>query len=410
MITEITNFRKQYPDYGDLNDLSLAEKLAAKYPEYSDLPAKVKAETSIPRKPWWHEPAKAGLETLGLLGGGALGTPAGPVGQVAGAGLGYAAAKKVEELVGLTPAPKGPVEAGERLIKEIPTGAAMEAGGQIGGKVIGAGGEFISSRAKRIYESTLKIPPSIAEKIRTRAVETGIEGKYYPTQKGLAKLQNDIQSINFEIEKEVNKATAQYSRTGQSIDMKDVIKRVDKLKDFYSNLPPDRAKPFLDELNEIQSQYLSGGKITPQEAQAMKQTIYKLHRKHYGEMKTLAIEGDKAIARGLKEEIVKANPSLANLNTKDSALINLEEVLERAVNRTRNYDVVQLGDMIITTTGGIVGGGPGAATALVARKTLGMPSVKAAISFALSKANKMTGRAIGRPLAYGIGATMTQGD
>lgn len=42
MITEIQNFRKKYPEYNDLDDLTLANKLAAKYPEYSDLPAKVK--------------------------------------------------------------------------------------------------------------------------------------------------------------------------------------------------------------------------------------------------------------------------------------------------------------------------------------------------------------------------------
>jgi len=191
--------------------------------------------------------------------------------------------------------------------------------------------------------------------------------------------------------------------------MTDVVKRVDKLKDFYSNLPPDRAKPFLDQLNEIQSQYLSGGQISPNQAQAMKRTIYQLHKKHYGEMKTLAIEGDKAIARGLKEEIVKSNPILANLNAKDSALINLEEVLERAVNRTRNYDVIQLGDTILTTTGAVVAGAPGV-VAGIASKIFRSPSVKAAISFSLSKANRITGQAISRPIAYGMGHIITEKD
>jgi hypothetical protein len=128
-------------------------------------------------------------------------------------------------------------------------------------------------------------------------------------------------------------------------------------------------------------------------------------------MKTLAIEGDKAIARGLKEELVKLNPELATLNAKDSALINLEEVLERAVNRTRNYDVVKLGDTIMTTTGAVLGGAPGAATAFATKRILESPTVKSALSFAVSKGKFISGEATGRPLSYlGARIGMTQND
>lgn len=41
MIKEIENFRTKYPEYDDMDDITLAEALAKKYPEYSDLPAKV---------------------------------------------------------------------------------------------------------------------------------------------------------------------------------------------------------------------------------------------------------------------------------------------------------------------------------------------------------------------------------
>jgi len=42
MTQELENFRKKYPQYNDLDDFTLAQKLSQKYPEsYSDLPMKV---------------------------------------------------------------------------------------------------------------------------------------------------------------------------------------------------------------------------------------------------------------------------------------------------------------------------------------------------------------------------------
>jgi hypothetical protein len=305
---------------------------------------------------------------------------------------------------------KKPVDVVERSLqsaKDVATGQTMEMGGQVIGKGLEVGGQYLAGKASRWYESALKIPPSVPNEIRKKIVQTGIEGQYYPTQNGLARLQGDIESLNHQIANSVDKASA----TGSKIDMGDVVQRIDQLKGFYNRLPPDRAKVFTDQLDELQSQYLSGGEITQKAAQNMKQTIYALHKKHYGEMKTLAIEGDKAIARGLKEELVKLNPELATLNAKDSALINLEEVLERAVNRTRNYDVVKLGDTIMTTTGAVLGGAPGAATAFATKRILESPTVKSALSFAVSKGKFISGEATGRPLSYlGARIGMTQND
>jgi hypothetical protein len=48
-ITELENFRKKYPQYSDMDDGALAERLAAKYPEaYADLPAKVQPSSPQP--------------------------------------------------------------------------------------------------------------------------------------------------------------------------------------------------------------------------------------------------------------------------------------------------------------------------------------------------------------------------
>jgi len=47
-VIEIDNFRKKYPEYNDIDDATLAGKLAAKYPEaYGDLPGKVTAQPTV---------------------------------------------------------------------------------------------------------------------------------------------------------------------------------------------------------------------------------------------------------------------------------------------------------------------------------------------------------------------------
>lgn len=47
-IPELIKFRQKYPQYEDIDDLSLATKLSTKYPEYSDLLDKVKSEVKQP--------------------------------------------------------------------------------------------------------------------------------------------------------------------------------------------------------------------------------------------------------------------------------------------------------------------------------------------------------------------------
>lgn len=86
-------------------------------------------------------------EGLGTAGGAVLGTAGATpgVGTVAGAGLGYAIAKKgmdaLESYATDKPAP-GPAESLGESVKDIGTGAMMEMGGQVGGKVLAKGLEY----------------------------------------------------------------------------------------------------------------------------------------------------------------------------------------------------------------------------------------------------------------------------
>ena len=354
------------------------------------------------------EPAvRPTLEYGGMAAGAALGVPEGPAGVVAGAGLGYAAGRQGANLYDQATGkgqPKPVLEGIAGAGKDFVEGTEMEMGGQVLGKYVQKIGQYFASKAPRLYESALKIPPSVPKEIRDKAVQTGLQGKYKPTEKDLNGLLKDIEQTNNAIAEGI----AQAGKKGETVSTDEVLKRVEQLKEFYQNAP--NPAPYLKELDDIKAGILEyrGKKIPIEKAQKIKQTVYALNKKHYGEMKGLEIEANKAIARGIKEEIVKQHPEIGDLNEHDSALINLEEVLERAVNRSRNYDVVKMGSTIMSVGGGVIGGAPGAAIGGIGKEIIDTPSIKARIAFAINKAVRMKSR---RFPAYVAGkAVMTQND
>lgn len=281
---------------------------------------------------------------------------------------------------------------------------------------------WMQPKGRKWVESALKIPPkSVPKEIRDKAVDTFIKEDISLSEKGLRKVGNLIDDINTEIDDTIKAIPKTNTRTittppqtvtsqnivnaqGQpftfqtpgstatknvgAIDTTEAAKRIDDLKTFYRKLPKGVADEFINVLDDWQAKLASDGFITPEEAQEMKKAIYVLNRKHYGELKSAQVEAHKAFARGLKEELVKQNPQLATLNARDSALINLEEILENALNRTRNYDIIRMGDTLMAMTGGVVGGYPGAGLAAILKRIFEDPQAKAALGKAMAKAGK----------------------
>ena len=88
------------------------------------------------------------LEFGGMLGGGTIGTGIGPQGTVAGAGLGYAAGKGIADKI--YDEPETFQESAIKTGKDVATGAAMEMGGSVVGKILSKTVGAIGSGAKNI--------------------------------------------------------------------------------------------------------------------------------------------------------------------------------------------------------------------------------------------------------------------
>jgi hypothetical protein len=186
--------------------------------------------------------------------------------------------------------------------------------------------------ATRLYETSLKPSTTFSDAERAAQVQTGLKEGIHISQAGLEHTQNTIDSINGEISKMIKTA----ADNGSTVSTHEVATRLNDVRDFFKQTATPQT--YLDQLDSLEKEFLSshGSTLPIDVAQKIKQNTYTLLRKSYGEMKTASVEGQKAIARGLKEEIVKQYPQVGELNAKDTALINLEDSLSKAVARSGN--------------------------------------------------------------------------
>jgi hypothetical protein len=167
-MTTIADIRKQYPQYSDISDAQLADAFYSKF--YSDMPKEefyksinFSSEPARGRPTMENDPRlltnpqlspaqqayqavrpyiAPTAEALGSVAGGVLGVPAGPLGVVGGAGLGYGISKELirgaDVLAGLEKPREGAAQVVEPL-QNILEGATFEAGGRVAAPIIAKG-------------------------------------------------------------------------------------------------------------------------------------------------------------------------------------------------------------------------------------------------------------------------------
>jgi hypothetical protein len=138
------------------------------------------------------------------------------------------------------------------------------------------------------------------------------------------------------------------------------------------------------------------------DAQAMKQGTYAVLKGKFGEQGSAAVEAQKALARGLKEEIASQFPEIDNLNKAESKLLDLQPILERAVNRTANHQLIGIGTPVAGAAAKAVTGSSGiGAAAGILKAVLDDPWIKSRLAIAVSKGSKVPiSQAAARVQAY----------
>lgn len=182
--------------------------------------------------------------------------------------------------------------------------------------------------APQLMQSALKPVLSQLQKgDANKAITTLLEEDVSPNYKGLSKLGEKVTELNTRINELVHNAPNVISKQ-KVLDIANQIRA-------RLSLPVNSAKDIEalnQSLNEFASHPLlqSSDAISVPLAQQMKQETYRsLGDKAYGELGSASREAQKALARGLKEQIAEAVPAVQPLNQRESDLLNAMNIIER---------------------------------------------------------------------------------
>lgn len=261
---------------------------------------------------------------------------------------------------------------------------AAAASGAIGAALPVAGhyiSEAMDPIARKLYQSALKPSTTIPAAKVGQMVQTGLQESIPVSENGVRNLSSLIDDTNQKIKDVIA------SDPTKSVNKFAVASRLsDTAKRFANQVNPTAD---LNAVSGAGNEFLETqpGQIPAQDAQALKQGTYQqLSSKAYGEMQTAAVESQKALARGLKEEIANQFPELTELNARDSKLYDLEGPLTKAVQRISNHQVIGIGTPIAASAGAAITSSAkvGVISGLL-KAVLDDPVVKSRLAIALSK-------------------------
>lgn len=264
------------------------------------------------------QPAAASSPALNILGAfGHLAIPGGP-----GLKLADAMTRGATEAGGQVTDVTGSPMAG--MVANVGLQALPMAAGGSAAKLVSP---TLRSTAEYLMQSALK---PTTKQLRTgdaaTAVKTMLSEGLNATRGGVETLKEKIGALNDQISSAVSSSPAAVTigAAGKYIP--------ETLEKFSKQVNPQAD---MDAIRKAWEQFrnhplLQGlGEMPVQLAQTLKQGTYKSLAGKYGELSSSEVEAQKAIARGLKDQVGEAVPGVANLNQQESALIKTLNVAER---------------------------------------------------------------------------------
>lgn len=256
------------------------------------------------------------------------------------------------------------------------------------------------SQAERMYQSALKPSTTLPTAKVASMVKTGLEEGIPVSEAGRAKLADLVDDLNSKVQDQISQGSAQ----GATVNKYAVASRLSGTAHKFSTQVNPEAD--LGAVAKSGNEFLQNQptNIPAAQAQAIKAGTYKqLGGKAYGELDTASIEAQKALARGIKEELQTQFPEIKGLNAREGQLIGLDDALERAVKRINNHQLIGIGTPIVAgATGAVTGSAPLGAVTGILKAVIDDPVVKSKMAIALNRAGKgiPISNAITRVAAY----------
>jgi hypothetical protein len=209
---------------------------------------------------------------------------------------------------------------------------------------------ILKSSANRLMQSAIKPQVKYLEAGKVpAAIETMFEYGVNPTQgrtifgKGLDVIKKDVARLNSLID-DIVRTSPTVAKTNTA------LAEIERLRPQIIATGGDVAE--LDALTRFITQkqanpLLSGEFISVPAAQEMKKGIYKKigESAYLKDASAINLQGEKALASGLRKSILEAVPEVAPLNAIESRAINALKVSERKALNEANKDIMGLGSI-----------------------------------------------------------------
>lgn len=198
--------------------------------------------------------------------------------------------------------------------------------------VAGSAGDAISrgmeAGARRLMQSAIK--PTIKQLERgdaDTAVTTLLQRGINPNEAGVNRLRAEIDALE-------NRLSSVLANSTATVDKANVLNRLAQTERHFANQVSPTAD--LAAIRGVGDDFLAHPNfplpqtsIPVQAAQDLKRGTYQVLAKKYGQIGGAETEAQKALARGLKEEIATAVPGVQGINDELSRLITTLDVAER---------------------------------------------------------------------------------
>lgn len=244
-----------------------------------------------------------------------------------------------------------------------------------GGKAAGeAAGPLLENAATSLMTSAVKPTLKAVQTGRAAtAIQTMLDEGINATASGVMKLKGKIFQLNNEIKDAIANSTAIVNKSAAYGPLKETLDNFTKQVNPNADIAAIRSA--WDEF--INHPTITGDTIPVQTAQELKQGTYRVLAKKYGQIGSAETEAQKAIARGLKEQIAVAVPEVSGLNAQESKLLTALGVLERRVAVEGNKNPAGLS--LLTHS-------PGAALGFMADRSGALKSILARLLYSGSEA------------------------
>jgi hypothetical protein len=252
-------------------------------------------------------------------------------------------------------------------------------------------GEGMQNVGREMYQSALKPRVTTAPEKVAGMIDTGLENRIPITKGGIEKLGGLIDDLNQKITDNIA------SRPGRTVNKYRVAGRLnDPINQFSAENQVNPVRDIRD-ITRSGQEFLDTHvtDMPASQAQAIKVGTYQQLKGKYGQLGNAEMEAQKALARGIKEELAQQFPELNALNAAEGKALDLQPALEKAVQRIGNHQLIGLGTPAAgAATGVVTGSAKLAATAAAVKAVLDNPMVKSKLAQQIYWGGKKLGKGI----------------